>query len=287
VVIPAYNEEDIIGQVVRSVRKELEAQDREFEVLVIDDGSTDHTAREAEGAGACVLRHAYNVGNGAAVKRGIRHATGEVIVLMDGDGQHAATDIPRFLEAIGPHQMVVGSRTDESEGSWHRDLANKVYSALASYVVGHRVDDLTSGFRAVDAAIAKSIVYLLPNGFSYPSTMTIALFRSGHTVRYLPIKASARIGKSKIRLLRDGLGFLLIVIRIGTFFAPMRLFLPAALLTFLPGFLYAIYRLILGRPWTIPIVLSLLIGLLIFALGLISEQIALLRMDRSENGYSR
>lgn len=286
VVIPAYNEQDVIGHVVRSVHEVLERQSCDFEVLVVDDGSTDETMREAENAGATVLRHAYNVGNGAAVKHGIRHATGDIILLMDGDGQHDATDIPHLLAGIGPYQMVVGSRTSQSETSWYRDLANMIYNALASYIVGHRVEDLTSGFRAINAAIAKRIVFLLPNGFSYPSTMTIALFHSGYTVKYVPIKASARVGKSKIKLLRDGISFLLILARIGAFFAPMRIFLPIALLTFLPGFLYAIYRLIVGRSWTLPIVLSVLVGLMVFVLGLISEQIALLRMDRSESGYN-
>lgn len=283
IIIPAFNEEKVIAQVVREVCAVLNNEGCNFEVLVIDDGSEDDTAEVAESAGARVLRHAYNIGNGAAIKHGIRWAQGAILVMMDGDGQHDAKDIPRLLQHIRKHQMVVGARNSNSDSELHRDLANRFYNTLATYVVGRRVEDLTSGFRAVHTNIAKRLVYLLPNGYSYPSTITIALFRSGYAVKYIPIKASARVGKSKIKLLRDGLGFLLIVTRIGVFFAPMRIFLPVAVITFLPGFLYAIYRLAIGRAWTLPIAISVLIGLLIFMLGLISEQIALLRIDRSES----
>lgn len=283
IIIPAYNEEHAIGRVVQGISAVLKDSNYSFELLVVDDGSTDKTARVAGDAGAVVLQQPYNIGNGAAVKRGIRHASGDVIVLMDGDGQHNPADIPRLLAYVPQHQMVVGARTPDSESEAHRDLANRLYNALATYVVGHEVEDLTSGFRAVHTSIAKRLVYLLPNGFSYPSTMTIALFRSGYPVKYIPIKARARVGRSKIKLLRDGFGFLLTLVRIGTYFAPMRIFVPVALLTFLPGFLLAIYRLAVGRPWTIPIVISVVIGLLFFIFGLISEQIALLRLDRTEN----
>jgi glycosyltransferase involved in cell wall biosynthesis len=253
------------------------------EILVVDDGSQDGTAEAARRAGARVLQQPYNIGNGAAVKLGIRRASGDVIVLMDGDGQHQAEDIPRFLAELEQHDLVVGARGKTSSRALHRIAANRLYSILASYVVGYRVEDLTSGFRAIDAHIAKQIVYLLPNGFSYPSTMTIALFRSGYAVKYIPIRAAARVGRSKIKLLRDGLGFLLILARIGTFFAPMRLYLPAGR-GYVPAWLpLAIYRLVLNRPWTLPIVISVLIGLLILVFGLISEQIALLRLGRSEH----
>lgn len=282
VVIPAYNEEKIIGQVVGQVKHVLESEGLLHEVIVVDDGSTDQTAEAALHHGATVFRHPYNIGNGAAVKRGIRQATGNVIVLMDGDGQHDAKDIPRLVQHIPEYEMVVGARTHYSESNLHRRTANRLFNTLASYIVGKKVEDLTSGFRAIDAAVARSIVYFFPNGYSYPSTATIALFQSGHSVKYVPIKASARVGKSKIKLFRDGIRFLLILARIGTFFAPNRLFLPLGGLVFFPGFFYAIYRLMINKPWTLPIVISITGGLLIFALGLISEQIALLRLERSE-----
>ncbi len=282
VIIPAYNEALIIGTVVSQAVKVLETNQYNYEIIVIDDGSQDETSQVASEAGAIVLRRPYNIGNGAAVKRGIRQATGDVVVLMDGDGQHDPKDIPRLLEYLPQYEMVVGARTRESESELHRNLANNLYSMLASYIVGSRVQDLTSGFRAIDTEVAKSMVYLFPNGFSYPSTSTIALFRSGYTVRYIPIKASARVGRSKIKLLRDGIGFLLILMRIGVLFVPLKVFLPISAIVFFPGFFYALYRLFIERPWTLPIVISITMGLLIFVLGLISEQIALLRMARSE-----
>ena len=282
VVIPAFNEEQIIGRVIRDVIEVLASHKLFCEVIVVDDGSTDETSRVAAEAGAMVIRHPYNIGNGAAVKRGIRVATGDVIVMMDGDGQHNPNDIPRFLEHMPQYEMVVGARTAESEGKVHRNLANRLYNSIASYIAGKRVEDLTSGFRAINGRIAKSIAYLFPRGYSYPSTATIALFLGGYTVKYIPIKAAARVGKSKIKLLYDGMKFLFIIARVGTFYTPLRLFIPVGGLLFFPGFLYAIYKLIIGKPWTLPIVISLTGGLLIFVLGLISEQIALLRLSRSE-----
>lgn len=280
IVIPALNEASVIGEVVTNVAGVLERHGTPYEILVIDDGSSDATSEEAAKAGAIVLTRPYNIGNGAAVKHGIRNATGEYIIMMDGDGQHIADDIPRFIEKADGYEMVVGARTIESETRLHRDLANSMYNRMASYIVGHPVQDLTSGFRLINTKVAKKVAYLFPNGFSYPSTCTIALFRAGYSVDYIPITTRARIGPSKIRLLRDGIGFLLILLRIGVLFAPSRIFLPISVMTILPGTILAIYRLILGRPWTIPIVISLTAGLIIFALGLISEQIALLRMSR-------
>lgn len=282
IVIPALNEEPVIGNVVKRVAEVMESHRYPFEILVIDDGSEDGTARAASIAGAKVIRHPYNLGNGAAVKRGIREAEGDAIVLMDGDGQHDPADIPRLLEYWPEYVMVVGARNNLSESELHRDLANKFYNLLASYIAGRKVEDLTSGFRLIDAGIAKKVAYLFPNGFSYPSTATIALFRSGHCVKYIPIKASARVGKSKIRLLRDGLKFLLIIARVGTLFTPLKLFIPLGSLMFLPGVSYAIYRLLIGKAWTLPIVISITAGLLILVLSLISEQIALLRLGKFE-----
>jgi glycosyltransferase involved in cell wall biosynthesis len=277
VIIPAFNEERIIGKVIKKTIEVLELHQLDFEVIVVDDGSQDKTGETASQAGATVLKHPYNIGNGAAIKRGIHHSTGEIVVMMDGDGQHDPNDIPRMLEFFPEYEMVVGARSRESESQWHRNLANRCYSFLASYIVGRRVEDLTSGFRSINGDISRDIAHLFPNGYSYPSTATIAMFRSGYSVKYIPIKASARVGKSKIKLIRDGLRFLLILARIGTLFSPLRLFLPLGGMVFIPGFCYAVYRLMMGKPWTLPIVISITGGLLIFTLGLISEQIALLR----------
>jgi glycosyltransferase involved in cell wall biosynthesis len=280
VIIPVYNEVSSIGQVVRSVRSVLDGMPAEYQVTVVDDGSDDGTGEEAAGAGAIVLRRPYRNGNGAAVKHGIRQVDGDVIILMDGDGQHKAEDIPRLLEPMAEYEMVVGARSSGSETEFHRDAANSLFNILASYIVGNHVEDLTSGFRAIDGRVAKKVAYLFPNGFSYPSTCTIALFRGGYSVKYIPVQTRYRSGNSKIRLVRDGLSFLLILLRIGTLFRPLRIFLPVTMVVFLPGLIIATYRLAIGRPWTIPVVISFTAALLLFAMGLISEQIALIRMSR-------
>lgn len=259
--------------------RELHPDPREVEVLVVDDGSQDGTSRAAERAGARVVRHPYNKGNGAAIKTGIRSSRGDIIVMMDADGQHNPEDIERLTEPLDEYDMVVGARQG-SDQSWHRRLANGVYNGFATYLTGFHIEDLTSGFRAVRRDVALGFCYLLPNTFSYPTTLTMAVIRSGYSLKYEPIRVSKRIGKSKIRLLQDGLRFLLIMVKIITLFSPLKVFLPVGGLVLLPGVLYAIYRLMIHKPWTLPIVISISAGVLIVMLGLVSEQIASLRMGR-------
>lgn len=277
VILPAYNEAKIIAQVVAGIRQ-IYTNPEEVEVLVIDDGSTDGTGEVAASAGARVLRHPYNKGNGAAVKTGIRSARGEVLVMMDADGQHGPADIERLVAPIAEYDMVVGARLKGSQ-QWHRRLANSVYNAFASYLTSFPIQDLTSGFRAIKRSLALQFCYLLPNTFSYPTTLTMAVVRGGYSLRYVKIETAPRVGHSKIRLLQDGLRFPLIMIKIATLFNPLKVFLPLGLLTFLPGVLYAIYRLFIGERWTIPIVISVSVGAAILSLGLISQQIALLRLQ--------
>lgn len=280
-VIPAYNEEEAIGEVVRDV---LEQAPDLKEVIVVDDGSSDRTADAAEQAGATVIRSPYNKGNGAAVKAGIRRATGEVVVMMDGDGQHKAEDIARLLEPIREgHDMVVGARKFGSQAGLHRGLANWLYNSLASYVAGHKIPDLTSGFRAIRRDVALKFLYLLPNTFSYPSTITLALFRSGYSVAYIPIEAARRVGQSKIRYLRDGSRFLLIITKIATLFAPIKVFLPVAAGFFLAGLGWYAYTLFTVHRFTNMSLFCMLFALQLFLLGFIAEQIAQLRFDRSED----
>lgn len=283
VIIPAYNEGGVIGQVVSRVRRSLEDQEEPFEIIVVDDGSDDETGATAEEAGARVLQHPYNIGNGAAVKTGIRNARGETLVTLDGDGQHNPEDIPRLLEKLGPYDMVVGARGEGSETAVHRDIANTLYNRLATYICGRRIEDLTSGFRAIKAEIARGFVYLLPNTFSYPSTITLAVVRSGYSLAYVPIKTTQRVGNSKIKVLQDGTRFLLIIIKIATFFSPMRVFLPASILMFALGFGYGLFKVIvLDMRYGPTSAMLMTMAILIFLVGLVSEQVAQLRFDRSE-----
>ena len=281
VVIPAYNEQEAIGALVQSVREHVPNLK---EVIVVDDGSTDDTAEVAEKAGATVIRSPYNKGNGAAVKAGIRRATSDILVMMDGDGQHSARDIARLLEPFEQgHDMVVGARTFRSQAGAHRGIANWIYNRLGSYVAGRKVEDLTSGFRAIRRDVARRFVYLLPNTFSYPSTITLALFRAGYSVAYVPIEAARRVGRSKISYVRDGSRFLLIIAKVATLFAPIKIFLPASGCTFGFGVLWLAYTLTTTGHFTNLALFSMLFGVQLFLLGLIADITAQLRFDRSED----
>jgi glycosyltransferase involved in cell wall biosynthesis len=262
----------------------MDLMNRPYEIIVVDDGSEDGTAERARGAGARVISHPYNIGNGAAVKTGIRNARGDILVILDGDGQHDAADISRLLEKIGPYDMVVGARTSDSETSLHRNLANRIYNRLATYVCGKKIEDLTSGFRAIKAHIARGFVYLLPNTFSYPTTITLAVVRSGHSLAYVPIKARKRSGRSKIKLLRDGSRFFFIIVKIATLFSPMKIFLPVSGSLFLAGLGYGLYKIYgLGERYGPTSAMIMTMAVIIFMVGLVAEQVANLRFDRSES----
>ena len=284
IIMPAKNEAEGIGPVVAKVREVLDGLGRPYEIIVVDDGSSDQTAEKAHEAGAVVLCHPYNIGNGAAVKTGIRYARGSVLVMLDADGQHPPEQIPRLLEMVEKYHMVVGARNAESDTSVHRNLANRIYNFFASYVCGRRIEDLTSGFRAVRAGVAKEFVTLLPNTFSYPSTITLATVRSGYSLAYLPIKGAKRHAnsKSKIRLLRDGSRFFLIIFKITTLFSPMKIFLPVSIVTFLTGVGYGLYKIfMLDGRYGPTSQMMIVFSMLMFLIGLVSEQITQLRFDRS------
>ncbi|MDR1888729.1 MAG: glycosyltransferase family 2 protein [Zoogloeaceae bacterium] len=284
VVIPAKNEAAAIGQIVGRILSVLP----DTQVVVVNDGSTDNTAEVARQSGATVINHPYSKGNGAAIKTGARAAAGEVIVCMDGDGQHAPEDIPRLLARLEQgYDMVVGARQKGSQASVGRGLANALYNKLASYMVEQRVEDLTSGFRAVRADKFREFLYMLPNGFSYPTTSTMAFFRVGYSVAYEPIDASKRIGKSHIRLLRDGTRFLLIIFKIGTLFSPLKLFAPVAGLMLLLATGWYGYTFSTAGRFTNMSALLYTGAVLIFLLGLISEQITALMYKDNGNDASK
>jgi len=269
VIIPAYNEQDAIADVVARVV----GQGRWREVLVVDDGSTDLTAERAERAGARVVRHPYNKGNGAAAKTGIREAKGEVVLLLDADGQHDPQDMLRLADAVGASDLVIGARAARDQPAV-RALGNAIFQALASWLTHRPIPDLTSGFRAARRDRMVEILHLLPNGFSYTTTSCLAFLKAGHNVAFLPVVARPRVGTSKIRPLRDGTKFLLIILKIVTLYSPLRVFFPIAAVSFLLGLGYGIWN--LWAHGKIPMGSALLIQLavVVFLFGLISEQIA-------------
>ncbi|WP_051080708.1 glycosyltransferase family 2 protein [Thioalkalivibrio sp. ALMg9] len=270
VVVPAKNESRAIGKVISSIFRIIP----DAEVLVIDDGSTDNTTEIAEKAGARVIAQPYSMGNGAAIKRGARSAHGEILVFMDGDGQHNPQDIPRLLEQLDRgYDMAVGARQKGSQANVGRGLANRFYNRLASYMTGQRIEDLTSGFRAVRARMFREFLHLLPNGFSYPTTITMAFFRAGYPVTYVPIHAAKRVGNSHLKPLQDGLRFLLIIFKVGTLYSPLKLFVPVSFGFFLLGVGYYLFTFITMSRFTNMSALLLTTSVIIFLIGLVSEQI--------------
>jgi len=279
IIIPAYDEAENIGELI----KDIKSLHPDFEVIVINDGSTDDTGGKAKAAGAIVYSHPYNIGNGAAIKSGIRIASGDVLVFMDGDGQHDPGDIAKLLECLPEFDMVVGARPKGKQTSWGRALANKAYNWLASYVAKFRIQDLTSGFRAVKSDIAHGYLYLLPNTYSYPTTMTLSVLRSGRSLKYIPIHTLIRKkGISKIKIFRDGIRFFLIITKICTLYSPLRVFLPMSFVIFMLGFIYYLYTFLAWGRFTNMSALLFTTSILIFMMGLISEQICQMRFERSE-----
>jgi glycosyltransferase involved in cell wall biosynthesis len=275
VVIPAYNEASVIGGVVTA----LAAAAPWREIIVVDDGSSDGTAAAACAAGAVVVKHPYNKGNGAAVKSGIRRAAGDHVLILDGDGQHRPEDAQRIVARLGEYDLVIGARTAATQATHARKFGNSALNGLASYLTGREIPDLTSGFRAARRECLVEFIHLLPNGFSTPTTTTLAFIKAGYNVAFEPIEARQRVGQSKIRFARDGAKFFMIILKIVTIFSPLRVFLPLSGVALLLGVAYGAYTVVTQSKIPNGAVLLILFAVVVFLVGLVSEQIASLRFE--------
>jgi glycosyltransferase involved in cell wall biosynthesis len=275
VVIPAYNEGAVIAQVVQA----LAAAGPWHEIIVVDDGSRDDTGAYATAAGAFVVRHPYNKGNGAAVKSGIRRATGEHVLIVDGDGQHNPGDARRLVSRLGEYDLVIGARSTSTQATHARRFGNTALNRLASYLTGRAIPDLTSGFRGARRECLREFLHLLPNGFSTPTTTTLAFIKAGYNVAFEPIDALQRVGQSKIRFAHDGVKFFVIILKIVTLFSPLRVFLPISLAAFTIGATYAVWTIATQSHVTNSSVLLIMLAVIVFLVGLVSEQISAMRFE--------
>ena len=275
VVIPAFNEAGSIASVVAELRQAA----RWPEIIVVDDGSVDDTDARARAAGARVVRHPYNKGNGAAVKSGIRNANTPFIVIVDADGQHRPSDAVHLVSRLGEYDLVVGARAPQTHASLVRRVGNALLNGVASYLTRQPIPDLTSGFRAARREHLVEFLHLLPNGFSTPTTTTLAFIKAGYSVRFEPIEAAKRQGTSKIRLGSDGVGFFLILLKVITIYSPLRIFVPISVASFLLGAAYAAWTILTQSHVTNSSVLLIVLSVVIFLVGLISEQISSLRFE--------
>jgi glycosyltransferase involved in cell wall biosynthesis len=275
VVVPAFNESASIGPLVSG----LQLAGGWREIIVVDDGSSDDTGARAAGAGARVIRHPYNKGNGASVKTGIRSASGAFILILDADGQHRPADAVRLIAKLDEYDLVVGARSSATQAGSTRRVGNAVLNGLASYLTERHIPDLTSGFRAARREYLLEFLHLLPNGFSTPTTTTLAFIKAGYSVWFEPIDAAAREGASKIRLGADGLQFFVILLKVITIFSPMRVFLPLSAASFAVGGAYAAWTIFTQSHVTNSSVLLILLSVIIFLVGLVSEQISSLRFE--------
>ena len=275
IVIPAMNEAAAIGGVVSQLRGAAAWK----EIIVVDDGSADETAVQARAAGACVVRHPYNKGNGAAVKTGIRHARGEFVLIIDADGQHPPEDARRIAARLGDFDLVIGARNGSTQASAARRAGNAVLNNLASYLTSRPIPDLTSGFRGARTECLREFIHLMPNGFSTPTTTTLAFIKAGYNVTFEPIDARQRSGRSKIRFAHDGARFLLILLKIVTLFSPLRVFLPLSVLSCAVGSIYGVWNMLATGKIPNGAVILILFAVIVFLVGLVSEQIASLRFE--------
>ena len=275
VIVPAFNE----GAAITAVVGALKAGAAWHEVIVVDDGSSDDTGERAREAGAIVVRHPYNKGNGAAVKSGVRRATGAHVLIVDGDGQHRPGDAQRLVSKLGEYDLVIGARSAATQATVARRVGNAALNWLASYLTERHIPDLTSGFRAARRECLVEFLHLLPNGFSTPTTTTMAFLKAGYSVAFEPIDAEQRVGTSKIKFARDGAKFFLILLKIITIFSPLKVFVPVSVVTFATGSLYAVWTIWTQSHVTNSSVLLIMLAVVIFLVGLVSEQISALRFE--------
>ena len=282
IVLPAYNEEKGLEYLLPDLKNLYP----DYEILVIDDGSTDSSMDICNKYKVKVISHPYAMGNGAAIKSGARQAHGDLIVFMDADGQHDPSDIQLLLNKLlnDKYDMVVGARKLSTHSSLLKRIGNWFYNRFASIMTGHNILDLTSGFRVVKAEIFRKYLYLLPNGFSYPTTSTMAFFRSAHPVGYVTIHAGTRQKgtHSNIKILKDGIRFFVIILKIGALYSPMRLFLPLSASVFLIGICYYAYTYMTDNRFTNMSALLFISSLMIFLIGILSEQISSLHYRNNE-----
>lgn len=283
IVIPAKNESENLETLLPKIRSTFPTTP----IIVVNDGSTDNTETIAKQYASQVITHPYSMGNGAAIKSGARACETKYIVFMDADGQHDPKYIQKLMDRINSgYAMVVGARTSESQASKLRGIGNSTYNFIASKVTGHKVKDLTSGFRAVNTNLFNKFLYLLPNGFSYPTTITMAFFRSGYSVAYEPIIANQRKGKSHINLSKDGIRFMIIIIKIASLYSPLKVFTPVSIITASLGFINYAYTYISAERFTNMSALLIIVSIIIFMLGLLAEQITVLTYAASERRSS-
>ena len=275
IIIPAYNEEEGITTVIT----QLKGLGENYEILVVDDGSTDNTYKLASETGVKVIRHPYNKGYGAALKTGIRNAAADVVLFMDADRQHKPSDIKKLMQHIGEYDMVVGARTKKSKISLLRRPGKKILSITANYLAGMKIPDLNSGFRALKKSVALEFMHILPNTFSFSTTITLALINSGYSVKYVPIEAPERVGTSKIKPFRDGFNFIMLIIRTVVLFNPLKVFLPVAIVLFILGFLDLLYEIIYYFNVSSASILLIISAIFIFFFGILADQIASMRRE--------
>jgi len=279
IILPCFNEAENLSGFLTELCETFDTA----EIIIVDDGSTDNSIDTAKCFPVKIMKHPRNLGNGASIKTGARNATHEILVFMDADGQHKPEDIKRLLSKMNEgYDMVIGARTYDTHANLGRLFANTLYNKLASFMTGFTIKDLTSGFRAVKADKFRKFLYLLPNGFSYPTTSTMAFFRSGFPVTYIPISAMQREGKSKISIIKDGTRFFIIILKIGALFSPMRLFLPVSMFFFLIATSYYAYTFITEGRFTNMSALLYITSVLTFMIGIVSEQISSLHYKHSE-----